>query len=183
MRRKMTWFVACLVLVSTVPFGLAADMPQAPKPGPEHQRLGYFVGKWTGEGDMKASPFGPGGKVTSTDNCEWFDGKFAVSCHSVGKGPSGPMKSLGILGYSAEEKVYTYYGVDNSGMVMTTVPRGSVQGDTWTYMDESLMGGKKIKGRYVIKELSPTSYSFKWEMMGDDGKWNTVMDGKETKAK
>src|SRR6516164_4761019 len=29
----------------------------APKPGPEHEKLAYFVGKWTSEGDIKASSF------------------------------------------------------------------------------------------------------------------------------
>ena len=94
----------------------------------------------------------------------------------------GPTKELGILGYSTEEKIYTYYGADNSGMVMTTVPKGTVQGDTWVYNDESKMGGKTVKGRYTIKEISPTAYTFKWEMMGKDGSWTAVVEGKATKA-
>ena len=57
---------------------MAAKAQQAPTPGPEQKKLGYFVGKWTTEGEMKASPMGPGGKITSTDTCEWFDGGFAV---------------------------------------------------------------------------------------------------------
>ena len=56
----------------------AQTPPAAPKPGPEHQKLAYFVGKWTVEGEMKASPMGPGGKMTSNDNCTWFSGHFAV---------------------------------------------------------------------------------------------------------
>ena len=36
----------------------------------------------------------------------------------------GPTKELGILGYSTEEKIYTYYGADNSGMVMGDLPGG-----------------------------------------------------------
>src|SRR5262245_59022983 len=69
--------------------------PAAAKPGPEHERLGYFVGKWTTEGEIKPSPMGPGGKMTSTDTCEWFDGHFSVVCHSTGKSPAGPSKSVG----------------------------------------------------------------------------------------
>jgi hypothetical protein len=95
----------------------------------------------------------------------------------------GPMKGIGILGYSAEEKVYTWMGIDNSGMSMTTVPRGKLQGDTWTYDDESMMGGQKIKSRVTIKELSPTAYTFKMEFQGPDGKWATAMESKSTKVK
>ena len=56
----------------------------APKPSAEHQKLAYFVGTWTSTGEMKPSPFGPGGKMTSTETCEWFDGGFAVVCRSQG---------------------------------------------------------------------------------------------------
>ena len=175
---------AVIVLSVAMYAGAVARAQQpAPKPGPEHERLGYFVGKWTGTGEMKPGPMGPGGKITSTDTCEWFEGRFAVICRSEGQSPMGPGKSIGILGYSAEEKVYTYYAVDNSGMAMTTIPRGTVQGDTWTYHDESMMEGKKVKGRVTIKEVSPTEYTFLLEMQGADGKWTPFMESKMTKSK
>ena len=59
---------------------------------------------------MKPGPMGPGGKMTSTDNCEWFEGHYSVVCRSEAKTPMGANKSIGILGYNTEEKVYTYYG-------------------------------------------------------------------------
>jgi uncharacterized protein DUF1579 len=160
-----------------------AQTPQAPTPGPEHQKLGYFVGNWTTEGEVKAGPMGPAGKVTSTDTCEWFEGHFAVVCRSEGKTPMGPSKSLGILAYSADEKVYTYYGVDNTNMVMASVPKGTVQGNTWTYTDEGMMGGKKVKSRVTIKEVSPTAYDFTMELQGADGKWTPMMQARSTKTK
>ena len=174
-----------LTLSALVSIGLAvaaaAQTPPPQTPGPEHKRLGYFVGKWTTEGEMKPSPMGPGGKISSTDDCSWFDGNFAVVCHYSGTTPMGPSKSIGILGYSAEEKVYTYYGVDNSNMAMTTIPHGTVQGDTWTYTSEDTMGGQKMKSRVTIKELSPTAYTFKMEIQGPDGKWMPMMESKSTK--
>jgi hypothetical protein len=159
-----------------------ARTPQAPKPTPEHERLRYFVGDWTTEGEMKASPMGPAGKISSKDHCEWFEGRFGVVCHATGTTPMGPAKSLGIMGYSAEEKVYTYYGIDNSGMVMTSVARGTAQGGTWNYTDEGMMGGQKYKSRVTIKELSPTAYTFTMEMQGPDGKWMPLVEAKSMKA-
>ena len=132
---------------------------------------------------MQASPMGPAGKITGTDTCEWFSGGFAVMCRSDGKSPAGPTKSLAIMGYSTEEKVYTYYGVDNSAMTMASVPKGTRQGDgTWTYNDEGVMGGQKYKSRVTLKELSPTEYTFKMELQGPDGKWMPLMEAKSTKA-
>jgi hypothetical protein len=186
MKRNVALLTAS-VSMSVVALQLVA-MAQAPpapaKPGPEHQRLGYFVGTWTGEGDVKPSPMGPGGKMSGKDTCEWYDGRFAVICRSESKSPMGASKSIGILSYSPEEKVYTYYATDSSGMMtMTSVPKGTVKGDTWTYLDEGLMGGQKVKSRVTIKELSPKSYTFTMELQGPDGKWAPMMQSTLTKVK
>lgn len=180
MKKPMLATTICMVLTSGM--ALAQAPAEAPKPTPEHKKLGYYVGKWTAEGEMKPNPFAPGGKFTSADSCEWFEGGFAVVCRSEGKGPMGPTKGLGIMSYSAEEKAYTYYGVDNSPMVMASVPRGTVQGDTWVYDDEAKMGGKSVKSRFTMKVGSPTSYTFKWEMLGEDGSWKPITEGKATKV-
>ena len=87
------------------------------------------------------------------------------------------------MSYSPDEKAYTYYSVNNSGMTMASVPKGTVTGDTWTYNDESMMGGQKMKMRVTLKEVSPTAYTFKMEMQGPDGKWIPAMDAKSTKTK
>jgi Protein of unknown function (DUF1579) len=155
---------------------------EAPRPGPEHERLGYFVGKWKGTGTIAENPFMPGGKFTASDTCEWFEGKFAVVCRSHGKGPAGPTRGIGIMSYSPSEKAYLYYGLDNSPMAMATVPRGTVAGDTWTYEDESKMGEQTVKSRYVMKLLGKKAYTFRWEILGPDGQWKTVMEGKSTRA-
>lgn len=181
MRSVLYSLVVCTVLSVMSLQVAAAQGGQPPKPGPENEKLAYFVGKWSVEGDMKPGPMGPGGKFTSNDNCEWFDGHYSVICHSEGTTPMGPAKSIGILGYSPEEKVYTYYGVDNSGMTMSSVPKGTVAGDTWTYLDQGTMGGQKYKSRVVIKQVSPTSYTFKMDMQGPDGKWMPMMESKNTK--
>jgi hypothetical protein len=173
--------LAAFIVVSAAGAQLAAAQAP-PKPTPAHARLGYFVGKWTAEGEMKPSPMGPGGRFTASDNCEWFEGRYSVICQSEGTMPAGRSKSIGILGYSVEDKVYTYYGTDNSGMTMASVPRGTLQGDTWTYNDEGTMGGQKYKSRVTIKELSPTTYTFKMEMQGPDGKWMPTMESKNTKV-
>jgi hypothetical protein len=159
-----------------------AEAPKAPKPGPEHERLGYFVGKWKSEGTVAENPFMPAGKMSASDTCEWFEGKFAVVCRSQGKGPMGPTRGLGFMGYSAEEKAYLYYGVENGPMAMTTVPKGTVEGDTWTYTDESKMGDKVVKSRYTIKVVDKKSYTFKYEMQGPDGQWKTLVEGKSTRS-
>jgi hypothetical protein len=181
--RAMLQAILALATVSSAAAHLAAaQTTPAQKPGPEHQRLGFFVGRWKAEGEIKPGPMGPGGKFTGTDTCEWFEGQFTVICRSEGQGPTGPSKSLGILGYSVEDKAYTYYGVDNSSMIMSTVPKGTVSGKTWTYTDQSTMGGQTVKSRVTIEEESPTAYTFRMEIQGPDGKWMPTMQSRNTKV-
>jgi hypothetical protein len=161
----------------------AAQAPEeAPKPGPEHQKLAFFVGNWTGEGEMKPNPFTPGGKFKTTESCEWFEGGFAIVCHTEGVGPQGPMKGLGIMSYSIEEQAYTYYALDSGPMTMASVPHGTVEGNTWTYTDESMVEGQIIKSRFTMKETSPTSYEFWWDMLQEDGSWSKIMEGSAKKS-
>ena len=45
------------------------------------------------------------------------------------------------------------------------------------------MGGKPMKGRFVLTETSPTAYTFKFDMSQDGGSnWTPIMDGSGTKA-
>ena len=80
-----------------------AQAPEAPKPGPEHKAMDFFAGTWLAEAEMKPGPFGPGGKMTSRDVCEWFEGGFQLVCKGRGTSPMGPMSSMGVLAYRSEE--------------------------------------------------------------------------------
>jgi len=174
------------VFVAVVLLGGVMSMAQAPagppKPGPEHKRLEVFVGKWTGSGEVKPGPMGPGGKMTWTETCAWYAGGFAVMCNSIFKGAMGDAKGHSILTYNAEEKTYVYFGVDSNGAVETS--KGGVQGKVWNWAGEGKMGGKLYKMRYSITETSNDAHTFKFEMSSDGGKtWTLVMDGGSNRAK
>jgi hypothetical protein len=178
---KRAILLAVAVLFISANAALAQGPGEMPKPGPEVQRLGYFVGKWQGDGELKPGPFGPGGKFTTSDNNEWFPGGFFLVMHSDEKSPMGDGKSMMVIGYNSDEKVYTFNSIDSMGEAETS--KGTVQGDTWTWLSDSKMGGQTMKVRFTIKELSPTSYTTKFEMSMDGSKWTTVMEGKANKVK
>lgn len=169
--------VVAVSLAGSLPLAQAPEGP--PKPGPEHQKLSRFVGKWTGKGDMKPSAFGPSGPMTWTESCEWFSGNFSVVCKSDGNGPMGAVKGLGIISYNPEEKVYTYYGVDSTGW--SDLSRGTLDGKVWTFTSTGTMGGKPMHSRFTLTEVSPTKQTFRWEMSEDGKTWNLVMDGESSK--
>jgi hypothetical protein len=175
--------ILAAVALTCVPTLYAQNPPAPPQPGPAQAKLAFFAGRWTSDAEMKPGPMGPGGKMTGTDTCEWFAGGFHVVCRGEGHSPMGDMKNLGILGYDSERQRYTYYGIDNSGMGSGDMAYGQVSGDTWNWEGESMMGGKPVKFRYTVKQLSPDSYSFQLDMSMDGGPWATSMMGTETRVK
>lgn len=128
---------------------------------------------------MKPGPMGPGGKFTWTETCEWFEGGFAVVCKSAGSSPMGPSTGIGIITYNPGEKVYSYYGLDSRGNAGYS--KGTVGGDTWSFTSEGTFEGKAYKSRFTLKETSPTSHTFKEEMMADGNTWTPMFDGRATK--
>lgn len=160
---------------------LASQHTEMPKPGPETKKLEVFAGKWKGESTMQPGPWGPGGKMTSEQECTWFEGGWQLVCRENSGGAMGKMKGEFILGWSNEEKVYKFMGFDSMGMMGTAT--GTVTGNTWNWTGEDKMGGKLIKSKYTITMQTPTSQTFKWEMSDDGGKtWKTAAEGKSTKS-
>ncbi len=156
--------------------GLAEDPAGPLEPTPEHKKLEMWVGSWTGSGEMKSGPFGPGGPMNWTEECSWFGGAgFNVVCKSKGTGPTGPKKGLGIMGYDPEKKVYTHYGVDTGGWM--GLSEGTLSGENWTFRSEETMDGKTYHGRFTMQMESPTRMTFQWEMSEDGTNWTVMMEG------
>ncbi len=167
-------------LLLAVATALAQAPPEQPKPGPESRRLRYFVGDWRSEGELKANPFGPAGKYAGTDHNVML-GDFFVVFHSEATGPMGHEQEVSIMGYDPEEKVYTFQSFTSRGDRETS--KGTVTGVTWVWTSESKVKGKTIRGRFTLKEATPRSYTYSYEISTDGGAWTNVMEGKATKVK
>jgi hypothetical protein len=167
-------FVAWLALAAA-----AIAQMEMPKPAPEHKKLDMFAGSWTLAGTIKPGPMGPGGDMTENEKCEWMENDFFLICHTDFKSSMGNGVGVSVLGYSTDEKAYTYREFNSWGEFDDS--RGSVDGDTWTWTNDEKMGDKTMKGRFTMKIVTPTSYNFTFEMSPDGKSWTTVMDGKATK--
>lgn len=181
MRRAIVLIAVCALLLAA---SSQAQAPQGPpKPGPEVKRMAYYIGTWKTEGEVKKDAFGPGsgGKVTSTDKCEWLSGGFFSVCHSDGTTPEGAIKALSVMGYDPIEKVYTYHEFNSTGEAISA--KGKVTGDTWNWTSpDSKMGNDTISVRVTTKEVSKTEYTFKLEMSTNGGAWTTAEEAKSTKV-
>lgn len=177
MRRAGMVLMAAMILAA----GAMAQMeaPKAPTPGPELKKLDVLTGSWTLDGTMKPGTMGPGGSMTENQKCEWMEGGFYLVCHSDYKGTMGGGVGLSVMGYSAEDKAYTYREFNSYGEFDDS--RGTLDGDTWSWTSDEKMGGMTMKGRFTMKMTSSTSYNFMFEMSQDGVKWSNVMEGKATK--
>ena len=163
-------FVAGLMLATA-----ALAQTEMPKPGPEHKKLEYFVGKWTVESEIKANKYMPAGKGVSTETCTLGPGGFYTESLAEGQVPT----RLAIMAYDSHAKVYTSYYANSVGLVGTGT--GTVNGNTWTWMVEDKYAGQSVKGRTTITMLSPTEYTSKYDMADGKGGYTTIVEGKATK--
>jgi len=169
-----------LAVVSIQAGAVIAQKLEVPKPGPEHQRLGAFVGNWTFEGEMKPGPMGPAGKVTGTDRIDWVPGNYFVQRLYQGNGPMGEVQGLEIMGYDAVKKAYTSNSFDSIGM------RGSgtmtVKGNTWSVLGTESIGTTVVHSRCTLDfGAGNTTLTVTCEGSVDGKSWAPTFEGKATK--
>ena len=167
--------VAVILICGFTSLLRAQAPPAPPKPGPEHKKLEYFVGKWTVESEIKANGYVPAGKGVGTVTCTLEPGGFYIQSLSEGQTP----RTFSIVAYDSHAKAYTSFYASSAGLVGTGI--GSVSENTWTWMVEDKYAGKSIKGRTTITTLSPTQYTSKYEMADGKGGYTTFLESKVTK--
>jgi hypothetical protein len=174
MRRVLFGLALGFVLMNT---GFA-QMP-TPQPAPENKALDYFLGTWTMEGEIKPSPFGPGGKMSGAETCERL-GAFHLVCRSKGTGPMGSMEGVAIMSWDAASKAYTYYAA-NSMMPDAEFAKGVRKGRDWLWSSEANIGGQKIQSSFTVMEQGANAYGMKWETTAPGGGRTTIMEARATR--
>jgi hypothetical protein len=181
MKKLAAPYLVALIVSLTTAASPTQEPAPPPKPGPAHEKLAYFVGKWTSQGDIKASAFGPAGKYTFTETCDWLAGKFAILCKDDGSMMGGEFHGLNILSYDQAQNSYIYFQTNNWGE--NDYYRGSVQGDTWTWTTESTVNGQPIRARFVLKEVSLDAATYSFELAMGSQPLTNIMTGKQTRQK
>jgi hypothetical protein len=177
----MKCFAVVVAVVSMSAAVVTAQKQEMPKPGPEHQRLGVFVGNWTFEGELKPSPTGPGGKMTGTESIDWAPGGFFVQRSYQGKSPNGEMQGLEILAYDGAKKGYTYNAFDSLGNMASGTM--AVKGNTWTTTGTMTMGATAMRERCSLDfGAGGSTVSIKCEISTDGKTWTPTFEGKAQKT-
>jgi hypothetical protein len=179
-RRLMRALLAVILIVMLACASSArAQTSQPPhKPSSELQKEGdYYVGNWKLSGETKKSPFGPGGeKFESSERLEWMPGGFFLLARSY---EGEKWTGLTIIGYDEKKKILTHTAYNARGEI--ELMEGTEQGDTEIWSGDGSVSGKPVRQRLTIKRVSPTLYTFKYEIAAQRGDWSLVYEGQGTK--
>ena len=151
-----------------------------PAPSPEARRLEVMVGEWETRAEIKPGPLGPAGTVTIRETCEWFEGGHAVVCRSEGNGPMGAFKATALAHWDASARRYRYAAIDSLGMAEHA--EGTVDGDTWTWTSRTIVDGRPVDSRWVVKVEGPDTRTTAWATRGA-GDWLTLSEGRQTRVR
>ena len=177
-QRLVSFVLACAASA------IVAGAQSQTTPGPEVKKLEVMVGKFTVEDEVKAGAMGPNTpamKFSGTDDCRWTAGGFAVICETALYRPGRKKYSEASFAYyDPTSKTYQYHGVDSSGAVENKT--GTVNGDVWTWLGESVFAGKPYHTRYIIKFLSADSFEYTDESGESESSMKVFVSGKETRV-
>jgi Protein of unknown function (DUF1579) len=177
-QRLVSFVLACASSV------IVAGAQSQTTPGPEVKKLAVMVGKFTVEDELKAGAMGPNTpamKFSGTDDCRWTAGGFAVICETALYRPGRKKYSdTSFAYYDPTSKTYQYHAVDSSGSIENKT--GTVNGDVWTWLGESVFGGKPYHTRYIMKFVSADSFEYTDESGESESSMKVFVSGKETRV-
>lgn len=147
MKRIITAFV-----FATLMFSLALHaQTAAPKPGPEHKKLNVWVGDWTYQTQIQATPLGPAGKYLGEMTAQPILGGFFMEFRGRRKDTAGSYKNwFEVQSYDPLQKMFTWAGFASDGS--TNSGTYTFDGITMYYAGTVLLGEKqyKIRGSIVF---------------------------------
>jgi hypothetical protein len=131
---------------------------QPPRPGPEHERLSPFVGRWKTAGEVLASASSPALEIAGIDEYEWMPGGFFLLHRVDVRIGTERVQALEIIGWDAERGRYFMRSFDSQGG--TAEMHASVGDDgTWKFTGDAERftgtfsdGGQTLSGRWERRE-------------------------------
>ena len=144
-----------------------------PVHGPEHERLGAFIGKWHAEGQSYAqnqdrkNPRAAAQPWISDEVTEWHPGRFVVIQREDARIGSDALITHSVIGYEPQAREYIAHAFENHGHHNRYV--GRADGRTWTFT------GDRERVRIVFSEDGRTQ-TVTWEWRPHDDEWLPLCD-------
>ena len=142
------------------------------KPGPDHERLGAFVGRWRKEGQAIESPFGPAAPVTAVESFEWLAGRYFLVHRLDGRLGDTEMACIEVMGYDAARERYFARSFYNDGN--STEWRGHVSRGKWTFTGDWKLGRRRFKVRHtLVPDKTGNTMMGTWRYSERGSRWRT----------
>lgn len=110
---------------------IQAEIPEQPKPGPEHRKMEAWVGEWTYEGTAEASPLVPASTFKGKEISRMVLGGFFLEMRDEGEVNTGyQFQDMILSGYDPTTKTYISHVFENDGTAYSS--SGTCDGTTWT---------------------------------------------------
>lgn len=142
-------------------------------PGPEHKKLGIFLGRWHTTGEVSATASTPAAKVDSIDTYEWYPGEFFLIHHANARVGDDNIRSIEIMGYDPKRQCYFAPFFDSTGGFGTEEIQ--LDGNTWIWRGSNVMGVKEHRCFAVVSEDGRTVRA-RHEKSDDGENWVLWMD-------
>jgi hypothetical protein len=140
---------------------IAAAAPAfAAERAPEYDALQLFVGAWTQQGS----------ESVFREDCDWFEGRHQVVCHSTRQRDDGSVsRGMSLLGYTPADG-YVYTGIGSRGR-FEMLRGGRFQDGRFVFESTATEDGKAVASRITIGPRTDAGFHFVVETSTDGGPW------------
>lgn len=146
---------------------------QAASREPEGSQLGFYIGKWTEEGQSRPTATGAFGRITGQETCAWFSGGTSVVCRETTQDQAGETDSIYILSYDPVKNNYAVYGTDNTGAIYAGT--GTVDKGVWRWNAELRDKGVTTPMRYTFRSAAGGARTMDAEIAAGKGTWAKIV--------
>jgi Protein of unknown function (DUF1579) len=176
--KRITFAALAAALLGAGTILKAQELPKIPPPLKGHEWLNQFVGDWEHETEIFMDPGKPPVKAKGSESVRSLGG-FWIVADGKSEMMGTPFTSVLTLGYDPQAKKYIGTWVDSMSSTLWKY-EGSVDstGKVLTLETEGpcpMKPGQIVKFHEVTEFKSKDERVFTSKMLGDDGKWNTIV--------
>ena len=150
-------------------------MKDLPQPGPAHERLLHFVGRWSGTEHMAPTQWGPGGTATGRTLCRRaLDGLALIQEYEQEKDGQIVFRGHGVMLVEADTQNVLWWWFDSFGFPPGDPARGRWDGDVLLFEKATPMGDARYRYefagdryRFTIENRFPGQADYAEFMHGD----------------
>jgi hypothetical protein len=148
------------------------------QPGPHHERMKAFEGRWKGDVTMWMGPGAEAMKETSTAEAKWILGGRFLVWKNTGKFGDMPFEGMAIEGYNNGDQRYESVWMDNFGTLMMFFTGSSSDNGRRREMKsqfKDIMSGKMFDYRTVYEWLDADNFTYTAYMDKGNGEFKNLV--------